>query len=303
MKCSGDGYRVAFFLRAFSNLYAGVDSPLLHLRYFGLNDDLMSEPSAVVQALNKLMPQVVIGPPSLLDRLAEARQRGTLHIRPQRLIAVAEVLEPQDQRRLAEIFDARVEQIYQATEGLLAVSCSQGSLHLQEDLVAIQLEALATPPGEAPRFTPIVTDLWRSTQPIIRYRLGDVVQMQERPCSCGSPFRVIAAVEGRLSDTCFFTTCAGERLPFYPAMMREMLLQGSPPISDYAVIQAQDDQLLIHLEPLPEVDFADVAARVLQNVQSTLAGFGCRPASVQIEAGLPPRLATTKRRRVRREAA
>ena len=48
----------------------------------------------------------------------------------------------------------------------------------------IQLEALTGSDGE--RVIPIVTDMWRGTQPIIRYRLDDVLQMHPQACSCGS---------------------------------------------------------------------------------------------------------------------
>ncbi len=210
------GCRVAFFLRSFSNLYAGVDSPILQLHYF----DLMQPLDEAVHALNDFMPHVLVGPPSLLDRLADVRQRGTLQIRPQRLIAVAEVLEPQDQTRLFAVFDAPIHQIYQSTEGLLAVSCSQGSLHIQEDLVAIQLERLTTPASELPLFTPVVTDLWRTTQPIIRYRLGDLVRVTDTPCPCGSPFRVITAVE----DASTISVRPHSRKPFtfFPDMLRRI---------------------------------------------------------------------------------
>src|SRR2546423_12364179 len=114
------------------------------------------------------------------------------------MISVAEMLEPQGQEPLQETFNVPVHQIYQCPEGLLAVSCADGSIHIQEDLVALQFEPVSN--GDDRRFIPIVTDLWRRTQPIIRYRLNDILQLDPALCPCGSSFRVIQSIEGRCDD-------------------------------------------------------------------------------------------------------
>ena len=130
--------RVAFFLRSNSNLYEKVGGLLVQFQFF----DLMMPLSEAVETLNAFKPHIVVGPPSLLGFLAGAQVRGDLHICPERLVSVAEVLDPQDREHLEVTFHAPVHQIYQCTEGLLAVSCKLGSLHIQEDLVAIQLQPL-----------------------------------------------------------------------------------------------------------------------------------------------------------------
>ena len=305
------GCRVAFFLRAFSTLYAGVNSPLLQLRYFAL-----TEPHAeVVTALNAFRPHIVVGPPSLLAALAQARRQGKLHIAPARLIAVAEVLEPQDEASLRSEFAVPVHQIYQCTEGLLAVSCVHGSLHVQEDLVAMQLELVSSPRGanchvaettrcapvEPARYTPIITDLWRTTQPILRYRLGDLLQIADEPCPCGSTFRVIRAIEGRLTDLLYFTVpgCA-TRIPFFPATLRTIVLNSSPAITDYQLTQAADDQLAVHLAVDAAVDFATVAQQLAANLTAHIVAHGCQQPVLSVVPGIPARPATAKRRRVQR---
>jgi len=136
--------RVAFFLRSNSNLYEHIGGVLIAFRYF----DLMLPLDEAVAALNDFRPHIIVGPPSLLGFLADERTRGKLHNCPERLISVAEVLEPQDRERIAAVFNAPVHQIYQCTEGLLAVSCTEGSLHIQEDVVLLQFEPLPGSNGE-----------------------------------------------------------------------------------------------------------------------------------------------------------
>jgi putative adenylate-forming enzyme len=286
--------RVAFFLRSNSNLYEQIGGALITFRYF----DLMLPFEEAVAALSDFRPHIIVGPPSLLCFLAEERIRGKLHSNPGRLISVAEVLEPHDRERIAAAFDAPVHQIYQCTEGLLAVSCARGSLHIQEDVVMLQLEPLPSSRGE--RFMPIVTDLWRRTQPIIRYRLNDILQLDPSPCPCGSPFRVIHAIEGRCDDICYFESLAGGSRPFFPDTIRRMILLASPHIVDYQAVQEREGQLCIHLSVKSGVSLNAVTQAVQESVARTVAQYRCRPATVSIEYGLLPLSPGVKRRRVQR---
>ena len=293
--------RVAFFLRSNSNLYEQVGSAALQFRYL----DLMTPLPESIAILNRMAPHIVVGPPSLLGMLAAAQEQGRLCIRPQRLISVAEVLEPQDRARLQTVFHAPVHQIYQCTEGLLAVSCRAGSLHIQEDIVALQLQPIVADEGvtsasESQRLTPIVTDLWRRTQPMIRYRLNDVLQLDHQPCACGSDWRVIRAIEGRSDDVCWFEGCDGQRRAFFPDTIRRMLLLASPSILDYLAVQERDEHLRVHLLIGETASFDDVREAVRRSIETTVAAYGCKSPQVDFEDHLPALPAGTKRRRVLR---
>jgi len=283
--------RVAFFLRSNSNLYEHIGGLLIQFRYF----DLMTPLPDAIAALNTFQPQIIVGPPSLLNMLADARETGALRCRPDRLISVAEVLEPQDHARLHTVFQVAVHQIYQCTEGLLAISCARGSLHIQEDLVVMQGEAVE----DGDHLTPIITDLWRRTQPIVRYRLNDVVQLAPQLCACGSGFRVIQTIEGRSDDCCRFIAANGGECIFFPDTIRRMILLASEQIADYQAVQERVGQLRIHLAVVPGANFDVVARAVRASVASTVAQYACRPAEVCIEDRLEPLAAGAKRRRVR----
>lgn len=272
------GLRLAFFLRSNSNLYQRLGA-WIDFHYF----DLTTPIADAVAALNAFQPDLVAAPPSLLELLAEARDRGALHIAPERLVSVAEVLEPQDEERLRTSFGVPVHQVYQCTEGLLAVSCAQGSLHLQEDVVAVQFERVSE--HDAARMTPIVTDLWRRTKPILRYRLGDVLTLAPAPCPCGSSFRVIERIEGRLDDVCHLTNP-----PLFPDDFRRLILGAHPSIEDYEVVHSSD-ALRIHVQTSAPFDEVETAIR---------AALAFTATRVELHAGLEPRAAGEKRRRVRR---
>jgi phenylacetate-CoA ligase len=277
--------RLAFFLRSNSNLYQRLGS-WIEFRYF----DLMTPLDDAVASLNTYQPHILVGPPSLLGMLAENR---ALRIRPSRLISVAEVLEPQDEMRLRETFGVDVHQVYQCTEGLLAVSCARGSLHVQEDLVAVQCESA----GEG-RVTPIVTDLWRRTQPIIRYRLNDLLVLSPDACACGSSFRVITRIEGRSDDVCHFIDSSGALRPIFPDTLRRAILLAHPDIDDYQITQHTAGELDVRLQIKGDRDA--VIQSVRRTLEETAAQYHCRAPLVRIELGLEPVPLGAKRRRVHR---
>ena len=266
----------------------------MRFRYF----DLMLPLAGIVADLNDFQPHIVIGPPSLLGLLAEERIHNHLIIHPDRLISVAEVLEPQDQKLLQETFNVPVHQVYQCTEGLLAVSCAHGSLHIQEDLVALQFEPASN--GDDGRITPIVTDLWRRTQPIIRYRLNDILQLNPTSCPCGSSFRVIRAIEGRCDDLCYFESQEEGIRPFFPDTIRRMILLADPHIIDYQVFQEYCGHLRVHLAVTPTIPFSQVVLSLQASIARIIAQYDCRPATLEIIEGLPSIVQGRKRRRVQR---
>jgi phenylacetate-coenzyme A ligase PaaK-like adenylate-forming protein len=146
----------------------------------------------------------------------------------------------------------------------------------------------------------VITDLSRRVQPMIRYRMNDVVTFDPRHCPCGSAFRVLSRIEGRCDDVCYFEDSAGRRRPVFPDTIRRMTLLASPHILDYQAFQEAEGQLRLHLQVGDETCFDTVRDDVRQTVETTLAQYGCRAKRLSIERGLVPVPPRTKRRRVQR---
>lgn len=288
------GHRIAFFLRANSQLYERT-SAVVQFRFF----DLMLPIAAAVAALNAFRPRLIVGPPSLLGLLADARLSGALHAEPTRLISVAEVLEPQDRARLQDVFQAPVGEVYQCTEGLVAVSCAAGSLHVQEDGMVVQHEPIAA--DDALRVSPILTDLWRTTQPIVRYRLGDVLQLDPRPCGCGSTWQRIAAVEGRQDDLCWFPQADAQLRVVFPDVIRRMILLADARITEYHVAQPAAGELAISVNVTAHDLFLEVRRALIAQVGQTLREYGCHATTVTVSHGVAPIASGAKRRRIVRQ--
>lgn len=233
------GMKVAFFLRANSTLYETANHAGIKFLYF----DIYITMDAHVNKLNSFQPELLIAPPSVLLELGRYVEKGKLNIVPEKVISVAEVLEVQDRERLACLFKQKViHQVYQCTEGFLGYTCRYGTLHLNEDIVLVEREML-----DAKRFIPIITDFTRRSQPIVRYRLNDVLVLRETPCPCGSVHTALERVEGREDDVLRFKNDLARDVVVYSDMICRLMVYVDG-IRQYEVIQYQD-HLDIRIEP------------------------------------------------------
>ena len=231
--------RVAFFLRANSNLYSSVKSRLLSFEFFDLYDAIARH----VQRLNDLQPTILVAQPSMLLDLAQEVKGGRLHIQPQKIISVAEVLYPEDKAVLEATFGQKIHQVYQCTEGFLASTCAHGTLHFNEDFLIIEKRFLD---DSKTRFHPIITDLKRSSQPIVRYELNDIIQ-EKTACACGSPMMGIAQIEGRADDVLVFKNTDHQEVKIYPDFFRRALITADVAIQDYTLVQRGAHLLELYL--------------------------------------------------------
>lgn len=235
--------RVAFFMRANSNLYTATKSSRLQFKFFELFTPLEEQ----VDSLNLYQPTILIAPPSALLKCAELKTKNQLNIQPLKIVSVAETLDPLDQKNLETVFDQKIHQVYQCTEGFLGITCQEGTLHLNEDLIYFEKEWLNL---EKTKFQPILSDFTRTTQPILRYRLNDILTIKEEPCRCGSALTALSMIEGRMDDCLEFLPLkpSPKNILIFPDFIRRSLILSSDEISEYYVLQKNPGALEITLQ-------------------------------------------------------
>ncbi|MEO0757145.1 MAG: F390 synthetase-related protein [Cyanobacteria bacterium J06648_16] len=287
-----DRHNIAFFLRANSNLYRTVQQRRIQLEYFDLSHPLDQH----IDRLNAHPPSILVAPPSMLRFLAEAQQQGKLSISPSKIISVAEVLDPIDEQVIRDVFRQTLHQIYQCTEGFLATTCAYGTLHLNEDSLVIQKDYIDEHSG---RFAPIITDFNRTTQPIIRYRLDDILTKRKTPCPCGSPLTALSQIEGRCDDIFYLPARNGSKLvPVFPDSIRRTLILTSDAIQAYAVTQTAAG-LEVHIK-VPGTQGRQVVPQVKQALQQLFTRLDCQVPELTFVPYEQRQPSTQKRRRIQR---
>jgi putative adenylate-forming enzyme len=259
-----EGQRVAFFLRANSNLYTAVDSQRIRFSFY----DLLEPIAEHIHRLNHDQPTILVAPPSLLRRIATR----ALHITPRKVVSVAEVLDPLDQTHLQRYFGQPIHQVYQATEGFLASTCRHGVLHLHEEMVAVQKEWIDKTQR---KFAPIITDFMRSSQPIIRYRLDDILTERATPCPCGAITTALDCIEGRCDDLFYLPARnSGGWVTVFPDFLSRAVITAAPEVEEYSVRQRQLDLIEIALQTSQRQ--ADAEINVRHALQRLFARLGCQ---------------------------
>lgn len=248
--------RVAVVLPQNSALYDGANhSRLLRLKFFDLRRGI----ETWLPELETFAPTTIVAPPRVLRHLAEHGER----LKPRRLFAGGETLDPIDRALIEHRFGRTLGQIYMATEGLFAVSCAHGVLHLAEDANAFEFEPVADG-----LVAPRVTCFRRQFQIMARYRMNDLLRLSDRPCGCGSPLRVVDEIVGRLDDAFVFDRTDGMRILVTPDVMRNAVLGAARTITDFRILREGPEQVALVLEPKLAAESAKAAQDALANVFS-----------------------------------
>jgi putative adenylate-forming enzyme len=282
---------IAFFLRANSNLYETVSNKArISFSFYDLCTALPDH----MERLNEQRPSILIAPAQVLGLLAQEQLQHRLEISPRLIYSVAEVLDASDRQVIEEAFPGRLGEIYQCTEGVLAMTCGHGSLHLNEEYVFFEKEWLDRDSG---RFTPIVTDFSRETMPIVRYRMNDILVEDNRPCPCGNVTTRISRIEGRCDDILKYRKLNGETTHIMPDMITRSVVVAHESITDYRIIQKSPSTLTVMLESEQVQEARDAVTERLREFFNSLA---CQMPDLLFEDFRQVDL-TVKRRRVIRQ--
>lgn len=280
--------KVAFFLRANSNLYSSVQSASLEFRFF----DIFQPLDQLLAKLMDFQPHILAAQPSILCAIAEAQVAGDIRIQPHLLISFAEVLTDADKIFIQKTFPVHLREVYQCTEGFLGVTCAHGTMHLNEDIAIFEKKYL-----DESRFIPIITDFTRSSQPIVRYELNDVLVEKKEPCPCGSCFTALERIEGREDDILLFPNAEGEMVKVFPDLLCRVIARAAEDFRAYRLRQVGD--LALHLE-LESEQVEIVGEKISTALQLFLQERGVGEVNITHSPGIA-RKAGEKLRRVERK--
>jgi putative adenylate-forming enzyme len=231
-------HRIGLVLRANSNTFESIGSNRIKFQFY----DLMKPVEQLHQEILNDDLDILICPPSVLSYFVEMQSE----LKFKRIISVAEVLEDVDRNKIESHFGLTLHQFYSSTEGEIAATCEHGTLHLNEGVMVIQKEWLDQEKGW---YHPIITDFRRKSQPIIRYRLNDILVTSNGTCPCGDAREVISSIMGR-SDDVFHLSKHDDTIELVvPDLIRRAIMQMSDEITDYIAIQKSPSQIEIQIKP------------------------------------------------------
>jgi phenylacetate-CoA ligase len=174
--------------------------------------------------------------------------------------------------------------------GSIAIPCNAaGGLHLQEDEFIFEiLDGDGRPVDDGGMGELVVTALGRTGFPVIRYRTGDVVEKDSRPCPAGHPGRWLP--QGILGRTDDMVVIRGMNV--FPSAIEQILREWEG-IGEFRITFYNDpramDEVKVEAELARPSDVRAIQARMRQRL-------GLRVRIVPLKAGiLPPQLGKARR--------
>lgn len=168
-----------------------------------LDPQFWSNLTDAVDHIAEESPLVLHGMPSSLEKLAElALESGRSGlIRPRLIFTIAETLLPGTRRHLENAFQAPVCNTYGLVEvgGIVAEECrGQNGFHVNVvDYLVEITDHDGNPVPEGCEGEIVVSNLYHTAVPVLRYRTGDFGVLDRSPCFCGRIEPRIVRLAGR----------------------------------------------------------------------------------------------------------
>ena len=203
--------------------------------------DVNAPEEQIVKELNAFRPAMLSGYPSNLALLADIKE---LDITPDVVITGGELLTDDIRKKLQDKFGCYVQTHYSCTEGgELACECSEGHLHINEDIVILEpVDSENRPVGYGVQSDKVLmTNLSNFIQSFIRYEITDRVVIHDEPCRCGRSSRWIE-IEGRTDDILVF----GNGVKIAPMSLYK-ILEEIKPIRRFQLVHTAPESLEMRL--------------------------------------------------------
>lgn len=171
----------------------------------------------VVARLNKFQPHILGGYNTALKLLAQKQSEGALRIAPESIATGGEPASSADLDQFKRVFGGAVYNNYASSEQLL-----MGVMGPHDATMTLYDDDLIYEPHDDHL---VVTNLFNFTQPLIRYRMSDVIRVVPNGSS-HSPYLTIESLVGRTETAPIFTNEDGVTDFISPFTIIEIFVAG-----------------------------------------------------------------------------
>lgn len=188
--------------------------------------------------------------PSAAYVLAKGCLEKGIRVPLKAVLTTSETLDSARKEIIARAFECKVYDFYGCGERICYIhTCEHDSYHIILEYGLTELIRAEPPNDDSYRI--IATGFWNMAMPLIRYNIGDLIQLSDHTCQCGRVFPVVKKIVGRESN--ILTTPSGRTLGVTAIedLMENVLfsMQGMP-ILEGQMIQESPDVMTLKYVPL-----------------------------------------------------
>ncbi|AZT89887.1 phenylacetate--CoA ligase family protein [Caldicellulosiruptor changbaiensis] len=198
----------------------------------------------IAKKIQKYKPSFIYAYPSAAYKLASLIKENKieLKLKLKGVVTTAENLYEYQKDLIEEVFRCPVINEYGARDGgIIAYQCRKGKMHLMTltgYYEFVDIEGVEDRNKKAI----LVTDLHNYVMPRLRYRLGDVVTLDDEMCDCGIGFPTIKEIDGRIDE--IFVAKSGE---IYDSHFFNILAREMEGVLQYQLIQHDLDNMTLKI--------------------------------------------------------
>lgn len=190
-------------------------------------------------------PDFIFCRPTHLRRISDSLAEQGLKVRPKAIICTNEVLTDTCAAQLEQSFGAKTLRLFGGSEaGPMGEDCRfKTGVHLNQDHYVIEVLHDGEPAGAGEMGEVVLTHLHNPVMPLIRYRMGDFVELgEEGICGCGSSLPRLKSIQGRTSDR--LVDNKGNRVA--PLEVANSL-EANYGLRDYQIVQAETSRFILRV--------------------------------------------------------
>jgi len=172
------------------------------LSAFELNEEKIND---FLKIIKKTRPAMLFGYPSVMSMIAEYADKHNICLQDLGIkvaFVTSERLYDYQRKQIEQTFNCPVANGYGGRDaGFIAHQCPAGSMHITAEDIIVEIidnEGNVLPEGEQGEI--VVTQLFTSDFPFIRYRTGDIGVLSNKKCSCGRGLPILKEIQGRTTD-------------------------------------------------------------------------------------------------------
>jgi phenylacetate-CoA ligase len=237
-----------------------------------------------IELMQDLGATAIACTPSYLLHMGEVAEKMGVSIKKDTKMRVgilgAEPWTAEMRNRIQEWLGIRAYDIYGTSElsGPLFTECTeQNGIHIWGDFAYTEIVDPKTGEqvGEGEKGELTMTILKKEALPIVRFRIGDITDMEKAPCACGRTHPRIGRITGRVDDMLII-----RGINVFPSQIEHTLL-GIPEVGQHFQIvvdrKHELDTLLVRVEVRPEAfsdkitDLMKLKEMVAKRLESALA--------------------------------
>ena len=217
---------------------------------------------------------------SVLEQWADAYTRSDQdagELGTELAIVGGEITAPSQRQRIGAVFGCRTAEMYGAVEAvMIAAECPEGSLHLNEEVVHVEiLNRDGTEAGAGDLGEVVVTPLHSHDLPLLRYRLGDAAAVLPGECACGLTLRRLDVQLGRLEDMLIHPDGSLMHPRCVQTALERVL---ATPMRAFHAVQVAPSRFVVYLD----VERRDSLRALEEGVAAELGSFMRAPVSVEL---------------------